>query len=563
MTPSERLFKLEERADQRAAALSLLKLPIRVVYTAISETVFALYHNARPERRPAGSSLASRLSYIAPLLSKAPAEPLGESASEALSVYAASDSRRAQLPFLLSYAQLHEIMPEVRREYYSVSGGERGKLRLRHVSEEFAAFEARDVLLVELARPWVQIPPSAVPARGALLDHGQTLNPTVLHNLKNLAGVYRGALMEIRLLDDAAFEVAVGASPSDFIAVQSTLFAIADYAILRSRGLREPPHTKARSGEAFEWSTLLWKEGFFLGLLEALTGVSATAIDNILSHFSMDFRTGAPDTAHAGDGFFPPIVMLPGAVMVSPDLLRGSVHVRNVLYGIGRRDRSTFDSLISSSLEPTLISQAYALFSSNTSLIVRHNVSWSGGEIDLLVYDPSDNSAIHVQAKAAAPPQGARMVQRLEGRIREGLDQLSRFKALPQSTQDETLSRALGTSVRNVTLYDVVLSRSGFGTYSVVAGARDVTFLSLPVLAIITERARKTSIQMDVHEVLAASVDEVTALVAEARPVWEERDLVIDRATLVVPMLQYDKSAIERRHMVLADAGNAYRLSMV
>ena len=98
--------------------------------------------------------------------------------------------------------------------------------------------------------------------------------------------------------------------------------------------------------------------------------------------------------------------------------------------------------------------------------------TWSAagarGEFDLLVYDPRDNSVCHIQAKAPVPPQGARMVARLEGRVLEGLDQLRRFRELPESERTRIVTNAVGSAVTDPQLiHDVVMTRTSFGTAAV------------------------------------------------------------------------------------------------
>ena len=62
-------------------------------------------------------------------------------------------------------------------------------------------------------------------------------------------------------------------------------------------------------------------------------------------------------------------------------------------------------------MEPALIAAAVKILQQISQLIVVPNVCWERGEIDILIFNPDENAALQVQAKAAIPPEGARMTR--------------------------------------------------------------------------------------------------------------------------------------------------------
>src|SRR5690606_4819677 len=122
-----------------------------------------------------------------------------------------------------------------------------------------------------------------------------------------------------------------------------------------------------------------------------------------------------------GDGFFPPLWRIDGSVLFNCDVLKLMLPARNILYSLNKTNQQLYDNSISQHLEPQLIENARAVLDGVSGLIVVPNVEWENGEIDLLVFSVDENACLHVQAKAAIPPQGTRMIRAVEDRIDEGL----------------------------------------------------------------------------------------------------------------------------------------------
>jgi hypothetical protein len=100
-----------------------------------------------------------------------------------------------------------------------------------------------------------------------------------------------------------------------------------------------------------------------------------------------------------------------------PEFLRLFLLERNILFDLNRRDEKLFGAVVAQHLEPLLLEEVRGQFDAFPDLEIRHNCNWTSGqvkgEMDMLVYSRSENTAAHVQAKAALPPQGAPWYARL------------------------------------------------------------------------------------------------------------------------------------------------------
>lgn len=565
------LLALENAADNHAASLSVFTLPIRAPYSGLAAIVSALQHGPRP-RPLAASNWASRLSYLASLLARCPSEPTGSSTVEALEAYYQTDYDRSQTRFLVAYAHFSELMPEVHRDYYDVRTTGRG-FRLEHRSKAFADDEARDIILSELALPFMDLVSSAMPIRRALLeaglaarDFGVRLSGAVAGNLLLLTYFYEQSACEISLMGDSGYVAVIGTGQRAFSRLQAAIFAFGDYASILGDRLAAMGG-EDNVAEALEWRTLCWRENPLLGLLQALGHGALTSrdIDSILELFSIDFRKTRPDVSHAGDGFFPPIVLVPGAVLVNTDLMRMTFQSRNLLYALNRRDRTTFDNVVSSKLEPHLLEQCAAVLQALPGVQVGRNVRWTNGdirgEIDLLAYDKQANVAVHAQAKAAMPPHGARLVQRLEGRVEEGLEQLRRFRESGAPVIDRTVATAFGVPVTAVELVDVVLVRTSIGTGRVREGVSDVAFITLALLALVARTALDRGTRTRLRDVIADTQAYLEDLVGRAMPAWRSEELTILDKVLEVPMFQYDETLIDIERRAAYNAQRSFGIS--
>jgi hypothetical protein len=137
------------------------------------------------------------------------------------------------------------------------------------------------------------------------------------------------------------------------------------------------------------------------------------------------------------------------------------------------------------------------------------------------------------------------MVDRVEGRSREGLKQLAAFRTLPSDSerQDDVLSAALGRAVRGATITDVLLCRSGIGTHKVWADLANVIPLNLTLLqAVVDDFAKRNQSLADFGLVARRLFDEVCGAVIRR---WTPTAVSVGNVTMTVPLLELDNAKLQ------------------
>lgn len=551
----DRLIAYEKEFDSLVKDLPIWEVPVRPILTALHVAVDCLFHGSRRDgslqpRPEAGAALGARLSYLVPYLMKCDSEPTGLDAADALRAVNEADPQGLNRYALLTYGHFCELMPEVHRGYYVADGDKDGGFTLSHSTPQFAVHEASDIILTELSLTFVESPAPRLVDR---FDRQASMAPKFdlgvkFHTIKQFYEHYRTHLSEPPILTDEGYRAALGVRRDEFERFRAGLFAYADYcrgmADAFERRIRREGYRDELWNELIEWVSVNWKETFFLGVLQGMTELGADAIDRLIALFTVDFRSGKKAGRHAGDGFLPPLARLEQSFLFNPDLLRLFLPARNILYTLNRTDRKRYDDLVSQYLEPELLSAAESLFLQFEGIEVVKNYRWSSGEFDLLVYSPAENAGLHLQAKAAIPPQGARMVQAVEGRMLEGIDQLRQFRELTSEARDEILSAALKRDVHGVRVTDVLLTRSCFGTETVWSKLGDVTALNLPLLRLATKKALGLGRSLSIAGFSQLVSEETGAVLSAAAPRFEAREVPMGTTVVRLPLLEYDTKAV-------------------
>lgn len=548
----EKLIELEVVLDQRARELPVInQRSVRALFAAFHVLINGQLNRDQDDPMAAGErgvAAAARLSYLVrDLIENMAIEPLGADGTDALEGYHEVDSDGSQLRFLLTYGHFSEVMPEMHRGYFAVSGDRDSGFTLRHASPAFAEHEVRDIMLTEFGGPFgFAVAPAAIDEEfDALVATAPVLPADGLIAMhERLYGFYLKALTEPALLTDPGMVAATGATNDEFDRFRAAVYAVGDFCrgIARALGRRVEAGGAGEEVEKewLEWITVNWKADFVIGVLRQLSGLDVAQVEKLLDIYTLDLRCGVKKTAHAGDGYLPPFLRLSESFIFNGDLIRLFLLARNVLFVVNRLDKKLFDDLVSKEMEPQLIEQAVALLARLPGVEIVRTHDWGAGEIDILVYSAEENVALHVQAKAAIPPQGARMVAAVESRGREGLEQLKRFRELAPERRDEVISTAIGRDVAGVDVVDVLLSRTSFGTSNIWRQAQGVALVNLLLLgelvvrdpsAPLAEFARRADVRLD-------------EIIALARPEWIEREIDLDLAKLRLPILDYELESL-------------------
>lgn len=547
----EELLEFEKQADIEIAKLSLWKQPIRSILSLIYLSADGMYVGTRfnrrgPRNEEVGSAMITRMSYIARLFGKCPRE-VGADIDDALRVV--NGQFKSDIEQLLGYAHFCEIMPLVRRGFFSVERRPSGFV-LRHPNEGFVKHEENDILMSEMALPHdLAPPPYPIESCTQMIKAWPTIPGDAL--IKVLKGAYDHHMknvFEFPLLSDEAFQEGFDFSRADFIRMRAALMAYADFCLgmadaaeVLSERVFTRPKREALQREVREWVAPLLSRNHIIGVAAGLSAVELSAAESIVNIFSID--PDNVDGSGAGEGFFPPFLRLQDALLFSPHAVKRTMPERNLLYTMVRTDKKTFDNVVSSHLEPALIEDAAELLSELPGVEVRKNVNWDKGEIDLLAYHYASNSAFQLQAKAGVPPQGARMVAQVESRTLEAAKQIERFLDLSGDEKDEICSSAIGRKLSGVSWSSGILVRTCLGTEKAWTGIKGFVPLN-PVLlrAAIRRMSEEGKFTfMNLGEVAEA---ELASFRATAVLGWENKSFALFGEKIDLPLLNLNYPAV-------------------
>jgi hypothetical protein len=200
-------------------------------------------------------------------------------------------------------------------------------------------------------------------------------------------------------------------------------------------------------------------------LIQKLTGVAESDYDK----FSEFFFCGEGKNSSLSLKFMPPFWNISDDIYFCPALVPALLGARNLLISIliddDKKAKYNYDNFISHFFEPELLKRAQAHFESN-GFYTDLECDFAGGEIDLLVFCKKSNTVMTVQAKATLYPESARMVRRLDDRIREAIVQTNRFDKLKLEEKTSLFKKSFpdldgSTQINHIR---AVLTNSSFGS---------------------------------------------------------------------------------------------------
>lgn len=208
-----------------------------------------------------------------------------------------------------------------------------------------------------------------------------------------------------------------------------------------------------------------------------------------------------------------------------------------------RTNRAKFDDVVSRHLEPALLADAVQCLSTILGVDIRQNVPWQRGEIDLLAYHGASNTALQVQAKAAVPPQGARMVAQTESRTLEGAKQIRRFLELSDEERANVASAAIGRKLDRIDWSSSILVRTCLGTEKAWSGISGYIPLNPILLRTALNRLFVQS-EFSFSKLDMAVAEDLTALRTRAVRGWSNKSFRLFGKTIDLPLLDLNYDAI-------------------
>lgn len=551
--PASKQFKsFEKQADSDAESLVRGK-PIRSLATLLN--VGAAMLTLRPQavdqknlyRRGLG---VTKFGYLMPLLREADSAFAGVSAYDAMGAWGDEDSNSiAVASHLYAYSEFCECAPFVHRGAFLETSGEL-HADLKFPDDRYAEVEHKDIVLSNLFNAFAAYDgrlnkswydeKSAAPGRIALTE--------MANKVAELVPWFHEWYMELSPLSESAMQAAVGVSTATFVSFRAACMALAEFhtsllaAIFRRIDASDTnDFSLAIQEEMMNLMAPCWSIEFTHDLIAALAHIGIDDVEKLMTVYS----TVAGSGDSRAEGFTPPFIASGDNYIFGPVVAQHMMSSRNILYTCIKRNKKHFDDDVSQHLEPQLISTASEILSHLDDVQIATNFKWEAGELDMVVYRPSDNAVLVFEAKAAVAPEGARMVERTEDRIAEGLDQLDRFSSLTPEQQDEILSDALGTTVRNVHVSSFILAWASFGTEAVWSRFNAVTPLNIALMSQLVLTSPKADLKT--FAILTQAL--TNEVMAAANAQWVDQKRKMGDLSFTSPILEFNGDALVKYQM--------------
>jgi hypothetical protein len=552
----------EKSCDEEIANLSLWKKPLRSILTAYimmaDSMVFGGRFGRQIERdQYKAERILARLSYLAPHLNNCSRELL-RNGREAIEKFGEKD--KPELQEALMYAHFCEIMPAFRQDYYDVDLQEED-FHFSYKSDDFAKSEVKDVLLTELCLGLNTKKPEEIPAA---IFSGISLQ----YPHKDLSAYIKGAAINYDLhcssfseptyIPDGAFFASFGFSQDAFQKIRGALWSLSDLLL----GLSAFYEELARYNDnraMWEWRVVdciapTFKRSWLVSFLSRLTGVSSAKIIKVLDFLVASEQNEMFD--RSGNGYLQPLVQLGEFIFTSPLLLRMMPSMRNMLYTLNKSDADHFSRAVAHHLEVELLKEVSDLCDKIPGLLFIGNVQWSHegreGELDAILYDSDRRFILALQAKAAIPPEGARMTRNVEARTLEAVDQVTSFEKLSRKSKERILSGAIGNVSDDFFVSHGIVTRSGLGTNKAWKATEGISVFNVGLLSYALVGSDKTSLDFlsDPETFLAEVIDD---LVRHHFISWEVGIIPLNHRGLHIPLMKLDHDALQKLRVRISE----------
>lgn len=379
-----------------------------------------------------------------------------------------------------AYAHFSEVVPEVRRDRMQVRRIKAG-FELKH-AKSLARNEATDIIVSELAIGHIgNRSPQSFSARMKKLARSLPINwDEVRIEAANRITKYGVNVREDPVVSDDAMTQIFGYSGTRFNEIRNATYALAE--VYQELALLSYMATAGDSGdpsdEVMDLVSLSWPETELVDRLALLAGGDRADVAAFVDIFCFDPLAAK---RRGGEGYTPPFVRIGKQICFSPDLIFRFIQPRNAIQDLIKLESKRFDELISHTLEPTLIDSAVAAISKFPSLKIGVSTKYAGGEIDLMIVDPGTKHVIIIEVKAPLPPQGSRLTERLAQRVREGVDQLQRFRSLTDEDRLAVVTAGTGVQLSSAEFHYIVLARACIGAVELWESGAHTSPATLPL----------------------------------------------------------------------------------
>lgn len=548
--------KMEAELDNKLESLSIWELPFQTIMSWLLYTIEDIERNGRPET---AADYTSRLSYLYGTVRKKASKAPVTNTREAIDSY---DMRKYMddLNFLNAYAHYCLLMPQFHRGTFQVTESEGKKFRIKFTSAEFQKAETLDRLYSYMSIPFAmqyhdtERVKKILQVKAAKLDNA--VGALEVGTIQRMADFEKRASLNIQVLPDSVLKAELGFTYDQYLSfcaavrAYTQFFSMFAHAYHSQVAGRNPDDANKFIEEHMEWSVCCLNKNI-IGHMLAFSGLSEPVFRKIFEYFLTKYSDETTDhyqeKGHCGDGYFPPFIWLNKSLLFSSVGTKYMLSFNNLLYSLNKKSVKQFSEKISPHLEPILINQMEYVFGPMPNVLIQKNINYEGGEIDVVVLDQVQNTALCFQVKATVAPDSARTVQRVESRAMEGMDQLARFDALPQEQKEAVINKAFNTNLSSISFQHMLMVRSCAGSADVWQLNGKYPILNYAVLANLI--ARKIEKREFTIANFSASVYKIQEeILSRSKSVIVEETLKIGDYEIQFPNVDSDMHFILKMH---------------
>lgn len=466
--------KIEDLVDQEFDRNEVLDMPFCKVYSFMCELLtFNLVENKTLDH-----SLLNPYYYILAKLKNF--QPL--SLQECFD--SAREMERSDWLALHHCAILNIVFPQIHRGLYEIKPDGDNSSLIQYSSETAAALECRDVVLTNLSLPVIvsKRKPSDdfIPSIRKYLEKKGRLEPWRFESEIRRNYSDNGLHHEEAEFVPSHVYLKLGFSNERvFGLIRRALMALGEVYISSAIIARVVLGDGAEfDGHRVGLAMERMKVQDLIELVKKICGACDADIENFLTFFQ-----GCAKNNKMSNSFMPPFWLLGDYYYFMPGLLPTVLGQRNLLIGIQndseKKKRYNFDGEISQHFEPTLIARAKNLFERG-GLEAKSELTFDKYSVDLAVFCKRSNCLLTIQAKATLTPENARMVDRLDGRVREAVQQIQVLDEHGEEAQSKIFGKWFpGNSISGQGHLRAVLVNSSFGSFKSWQLMEDVGVLPL------------------------------------------------------------------------------------
>lgn len=466
------LIKIEQELDKQVEQLSIWKLPFQSI---LSSLLFTTEQIAYDGKEDVAHDYISRLSLIYPLIKKhAAKQDLIDTSQAMMKAIDYVDD----IMFLNAYAHFSMLMPQIHRKILIVKNIDNGVVNLDYPDKETLESELIDKLYtyisLHVVLPNFHRKELENFTNAKVRSKDTTIGAPEFVWIKRIQKDYLKYFLNVKVLSSTSFKNGIGVTYNEYYAFVATLRAFAEFFTVLGRSYRSQVNDKNSSeendylcSEYYEFSVLCLRYvtlEFFLHISELKEKSFYTLLSYYMDIYSNDTGVNFKTKSFCGDGFYPPITLIEKSIIYSPHGLNSLLNINNILYSINKNDRKSFDEIISPDLEPTLINQLEYVFSKIDGVSIAKNVNYSKSEIDMLVLSRKEKACLVIQVKTTIAPDSSRMVNRVQDRTLEALNQIEIFETLQLAEKIQIINNEFKESFTDINFINLIAVRSSAGS---------------------------------------------------------------------------------------------------